>query len=242
MKSYRYFDLVMAAFVAVLLVSNIASSAKIVDWGVSLYGLRLSFDGGTLLFPLSYIFGDILTEVYGFKRARRVIWVGFAATAAMSAVFWILSALPGEAQWQQYAGDAAYISILGGVSSGGIIIASLVAYFFGAFSNSVILAKMKVRMEGRHLWMRTIGSTLVGQGIDTAAFIAIATFFGVFPWSLFWNLVIANYVFKVAIEVLFTPLTYRLVSLLKRKEKEDYYDKTTTFTPFSFPASVDSRS
>lgn len=242
MKPYRYFDIVMSAFVAVLLVSNIASSAKIVDWGFSVLGLRLSFDGGTLLFPLSYIFGDILTEVYGFKRARRVIWVGFAASAAMSVLFWALARLPGEAQWQQYAGDGAFTAILGGVSSGGIIIASLVAYFFGEFSNSVILAKMKVWMEGRHLWMRTIGSTLVGQGIDTAAFIAIATLFGVFPWSLFWNLVIANYIFKVAIEAMFTPLTYRLVSFLKVHEREDYYDKTTSFTPFSFSENIGSRS
>ncbi len=236
MKPYRFYDLVMAAFVAVLLASNIASSAKIVDWGVSLLGLRLSFDGGTLLFPLSYIFGDILTEVYGFKRARRVIWAGFAASAMLFAFLWILAWLPGEAQWRQYAGDAAFTAILGGVSGGGIIVASLCAYLLGEFSNSVILAKMKVWTAGRYLWTRTIGSTLVGQGIDTLVFIALATFFGVFPWSLFWSLVIANYIFKVVIEVLLTPVTYRMVAILKRTEHEDAYDRTTTFNPFSLSA------
>jgi len=236
MKPYRFYDLVMAAFVAVLLASNIASSAKIVDWGVSLAGLRLSFDGGTLLFPLSYIFGDILTEVYGFKRARRVIWAGFAASAMMFAFLWILAQLPGEEQWRQYAGDAAFTAILGGVSGGGIIVASLSAYLLGEFSNSVILAKMKVWTAGRYLWTRTIGSTLVGQGIDTLVFIALATLFGVFPWSLFWSLVIANYIFKVAIEVLFTPVTYRFSAFLKKKEQKDYYDRSTTFNPFSLSA------
>ena len=233
MKSYRYFDLVMAAFVAVLLVSNIASSAKIVDWGVSIYGLRLSFDGGTLLFPLSYIFGDILTEVYGYAHSRRVIWMGFACSAVMSFFFFLLSSMPGDANWMSYAGEDKFNAILGGVSSGGIIIASLVAYFCGEFSNSYVLAKMKVWTEGKWLWTRTIGSTLVGEGIETAAFITIATLFGVFPWSLFWSLVVANYIFKVSIEVLFTPFTYRAVGFLKRTEQEDFYDRETDFNPFS---------
>ncbi len=232
MKPYRYFDLVMAAFVAVLLISNIASSAKIVDWGVSLSGLRLAFDGGTLLFPLSYIFGDILTEVYGYGRARRVIWTGFAASLLMSLCFFLLLRMPGEQEWMAYAGDEKFRAILGGVSSGGIITASLLAYFFGEFSNSFVLAKMKVRMEGRFLWMRTIGSTLVGEGVDTVLFIALASLFGVFPWSLFWSLVVTNYIFKVAIEALLTPVTYRVVAFLKRTEQEDHYDRTTNFNPF----------
>lgn len=231
-RHYRCLDLVMAAFVTILLISNIASSAKIVDWGFSIRGLPLAFDAGTLMFPLSYIFGDILTEVYGYRRSRRVIWVGFAASAVMSASFWVVQHLPGEAQWQGYAGDAAYGAILGGVSSGGIIVASLAAYFLGEFSNSYVLAKMKVAMNGRHLWMRTIGSTLIGEGIDTTGFILIATLFGVFPWEIFWSLVVTNYVFKVAIEVVFTPATYAITAFLKRVENEDYFDRNTNFNPF----------
>jgi uncharacterized integral membrane protein (TIGR00697 family) len=146
--------------------------------------LNLSFDAGTLLFPISYIFGDILTEVYGYQRSRRVIWTGFAAAGLMSVTFWIIRQLPGEANWQSYAGDAAFDAILGGVSSGGIIIASLVAYLVGEFSNSFVLAKMKVAMQGRHLWMRTIGSTLVGEGVDSIVFVTIASAFGVFPWEI----------------------------------------------------------
>ncbi len=232
MKHYRYFDLIMALFVTVLLVSNIASSAKIVDWGVSLLGLRLSFDAGTLLFPISYIFGDVLTEVYGYRQSRRVIWAGFGAAALMSAVLWLVRQLPGEAAWQGYAGDAAYDMILGGVSSGGIIIASLAAYLVGEFSNSIVLAKLKVRTQGRYLWVRTIGSTLIGEGVDSIVFVLIASAFGVFPWEIALSLIVANYVFKVAIETLMTPVTYRVVALLKRAEREDYYDVNTDFNPF----------
>lgn len=229
---YRYFDLIMALFVAVLLISNIASSAKIVDWGVSVFGLRLAFDAGTLLFPVSYIFGDVLTEVYGYRRSRRVIWAGFGAAALMSATLWLVGKMPGDAQWQQYAGQASYNAILGGVSTGGIIVASLVAYFAGEFSNSFVLAKMKIWTRGRYLWSRTIGSTLVGEGVDSALFILIATALGVFPWSLAVTLIVTNYVFKVGIEVIFTPLTYQIVRVLKRVEHEDYYDYTTDFNPF----------
>ncbi len=232
MRSYKYFDLVMAAFVAVLLISNIASSAKIVDWGVSFYGLRLSFDAGTLLFPLSYIFGDILTEVYGYAKSRKVIWTGFGAAILLSATLAVIQRLPGEAAWQGYAGDAAFGAILGGVASGGIIIASLGAYFLGEFSNSFVLAKMKVWMKGRHLWVRTIGSTLIGEGIDSTVFTLIACALGVFPWEIAASLIVANYVFKVAIEILFTPVTYAVVAFLKRSENEDYYDRTTNFSPF----------
>ncbi len=162
-RSYRHLDLVMAAFVAVLLISNIASSAKIIDWGISLSGIPLAFDAGTLMFPLSYIFNDILTEVYGYKRSRRVVWVGFAALALMSLCFLLVQKLPGEGQWQGYAGDTAYNAILGGVSSGGIVIASLAAYLIGEFSNSYVLAKLKVATSGKWLWLRTIASTVIGQ-------------------------------------------------------------------------------
>jgi uncharacterized integral membrane protein (TIGR00697 family) len=235
MRTYKYYDLIMALFVTVLLVSNIASSAKIVDWGVNLFNLdwlRLSFDAGTLLFPISYIFGDVLTEVYGYQRSRRVIWVGFGAAALMSAVLWLVGRLPGEATWQSYAGDAAYNAILGGVSSGGIILASLAAYFVGEFSNSIVLAKLKVRTQGRYLWIRTIGSTLVGEGVDSIVFVGMACAFGVFPWSIALSLIVANYVFKVGIEALMTPVTYRIVNFLKRTEREDYFDSATDFNPF----------
>ena len=232
-RCYKYYDFVSAAFVAVLLISNIASVAKIIDWGVSIFGLPLAFDAGTLLFPISYIFGDVLTEVYGYKQSRRVIWSGFAAALLMAFTFWVVSLMPGEAMWQQYAGQDAYNAILGGVASGGIIIASLSAYLVGEFSNSVILAKMKVATEGRFLWLRTIGSTLVGEGVDTVIFVLVATLFGVFPPEIALSLIVANYIFKVAIEVAFTPLTYALIGFLKKAEQEDYYDRDTDFNPFS---------
>ena len=177
-RTYRFLDLVMVLFVTVLLTSNIASSAKIVDWGVSLPawlgGLPLAFDAGTLLFPISYIFGDVLTEVYGYQRSRRVIWVGFGAAALLSATLWLVSRMPGEALWQQSVGQGAYDAILGGVSSGGIIVASLLAYFAGEFSNSYTLARLKVLTHGRWLWLRTIGSTLIGEGVDSLLFVGIA--------------------------------------------------------------------
>lgn len=231
-KSYKYYDVVMAFFITVLLVSNVASSAKIVDLRLSIFGFPLAFDAGTLLFPLSYIFGDILTEVYGFKRSRRVIWMGFFALALSAAVFWLVSVLPGETTWQEYAGDAAYLAILGGMSSGGIVLGSLAGYWTGEFSNAVVLAKMKVWTEGRHLWMRTIGSTLVGQMVDTTAFVLVATLMGVFPWELFATLVVTNYILKVGIEALMTPVTYWVVNFLKKAENEDVFDRETKFSPF----------
>ena len=233
MKSYRYLTPVTAIFVTVLIVSNIASSAKLVDLGFGILGVRMAFDAGTILFPISYIFGDILTEVYGYKNSRSVIWTGFFCLALASATFWAVSHLPGESTWQGYAGDAAYNAVLGGMSSGGIVLASLAAYAMGEFSNSFILAKMKVLTQGRWLWTRTIGSTLVGELIDSATFIAIASLFGVFPWSLFTTLVFTNYLFKVAVEAIMTPVTYLAVDRLKRAENEDYYDRDTNFNPFA---------
>ncbi|MDQ2691335.1 MAG: queuosine precursor transporter [Chloroflexota bacterium] len=233
MKQYRFFDLIMAVFVTVLVISNIASSAKIVDWGFSLFGLPMAFDAGTILFPVSYIFGDILTEVYGYKRSRRVIWVGFACLALSAVVFWIVGRMPGEETWQGYAGDDAYTAILGGMSTGGIVLGSLAGYWMGEFTNSIILAKMKVLTEGRWLWMRTIGSTLLGQLVDTVMFVVVASAFGVFPWSLFLTLTVTNYLFKCAVEALMTPVTYAVVGTLKRIEDEDYYDRGTDFNPFT---------
>jgi uncharacterized integral membrane protein (TIGR00697 family) len=233
MKQYRFFDLIMAVFVTVLVVSNIASSAKIVDWGFSLFDVPLAFDAGTILFPISYIFGDILTEVYGYKRSRRVIWAGFACLALSALIFWIVRAMPGEATWQDYAGDEAYNAILGGMSSGGIVLASLAGYWTGEFTNSFTLAKMKILTNGRWLWTRTLSSTLIGELVDTVMFVIIASAFGVFPWSLFLTLTLTNYLFKCGVEALMTPLTYVVVSALKRVEKEDYYDRGTNFNPFA---------
>ena len=234
MKQYRFFDLIIAVFVTVLVVSNIASSAKIVDWGVSLFGrLPLAFDAGTILFPVSYIFGDILTEVYGYKQSRRVIWVGFACLALSAITFWIVGLLPGEAAWQGYAGDAAYNAVLGGMSTGGIVFGSLAGYWTGEFTNSFILAKLKVLTQGRWLWMRTIGSTIFGELVDTVMFVVVASAFGIFPWSLFLTLTVTNYLFKCAVEALMTPLTYLVVDALKRAEGEDYYDRDTNFNPFA---------
>ena len=231
-RHYRYLDLIMAVFVSVLVVSNVASSAKIVDWGFSFLGVHMAFDAGTLLFPVSYIFGDILTEVYGYKNSRRVIWAGFACLALSAVIFWIVRILPGESHWQQYAGDAAYLAILGGMSSGGIVLASLAGYWSGEFTNSFVLAKMKILTRGRWLWTRTIGSTIVGELLDTLLFVVIASLFQVFPWNLFITLTVTNYLFKVGLEVLMTPLTYAIVSKLKKAENEDYFDRKTDFNPF----------
>ncbi|MDR1429162.1 MAG: queuosine precursor transporter [Spirochaetaceae bacterium] len=229
---YKYLDLVMAFFVTVLIVSNIASSAKIVGLGFSLFGTPLSFDGGTLLFPLSYVFGDILTEVYGFRASRRVIWTGFAALALAALVFFMLKALPGDAGWESYAGSAAYSAILGGMSSGGLVLASLAAYWAGEFSNSVVLSKLKILMKGKLLWVRTIGSTLIGEALDSLVFVFIASLCGVFGWELFVSLTLTNYLLKCSIEVLMTPVTYRVTAFLKKNENADVYDTGISFNPF----------
>jgi uncharacterized integral membrane protein (TIGR00697 family) len=240
-RGYRWFDVVMAGFVMVLLVSNIASSAKIVDWGFSLFGVRIAFDAGTLLFPVSYIFGDVLTEVYGYRRSRRVIWVGFACLAVSATVLWLVRIMPGEPGWLAAGGQAAYEQALGGMSTGGIVLASLAAYFAGEFSNSFVLAKMKILTRGRWLWTRTIGSTLVGEAADTILFVTIASLTGVFPWPLFASLVLTNYLFKVAVEALLTPATYAVVRGLKRVEKVDWYDVGTRFSPFALRGRGDAK-
>jgi uncharacterized integral membrane protein (TIGR00697 family) len=228
--NYRYYDLVMALFVTVLLISNLLSSAKIIDLKMSIGPIALAFDAGTLVFPVSYIFGDVLTEVYGYKRSRRVIWTGFAANVLLGLFVWLAGVLPGESEWQGYAGQEAYDAILGGVN--GLIVASLVAYFLGEFSNSYVLAKMKIWTEGRWLWSRTIGSTLVGLAVDTTVFMLIATALGVFSPSILLSLIVTNYILKVSFEALLTPLTYRIVNTLKAAENEDYYDRHTDFNPF----------
>jgi hypothetical protein len=224
MKSYRYFDIIMALFVAVLLISNVAS-AKILDFG------PFTFDGGTVLFPLSYIFGDVLTEVYGYRRSRRVIWTGFGCAALMAAVFAFVGALPPAAGWEN---QAAYDAILGWTPR--IVLGSLLGYWAGEFSNSTVLARLKVITNGRWLWTRTIGSTLVGEGVDTLIFATVA-FFGVLPADLLTVLIVSNYVFKVGVEVLATPATYAVVAFLKRTEQEDFYDRETDFNPFALAES-----
>jgi len=232
-RVYRYFDTVLAVFVTVLIVSNIASSAKIVDWGVSFLTIPLAFDAGTILFPVSYIFGDVLTEVYGFRRSRRVIWTGFACLALTSLVLWVVRIMPGEAAWEAQTGQTAFNNVLGGISTGGIVIASLAAYLAGEFSNSVILAKLKVATNGRFLWVRTIGSTLVGEAIDSVIFVTIACLAKVFPWEIYLTLVLTNYLFKTFIEIVMTPVTYWVVSKLKHAENEDFYDRKTKFNIFA---------
>ena len=230
-RQYRYYDFVMALFVIVLLLSNLLSSAKIIDMGISIGPIALIFDAGTLVFPIAYIFGDILTEVYGYKRSRRVIWAGFGATVLMGLFVWLASILPGEPEWQTRVGQPAFDAILGGI--GGLVVASLAAYLIGEFTNSYILARMKIATQGRYLWMRTIGSTLVGQIVDTVTFFVIATALGVFPPELFVSLVLTNYILKVGIEVILTPITILVVNKLKTAENEDVYDHETNFTPFS---------
>ena len=228
-RSFRYLDIILGFFVAVLIISNIASSAKIVHVGPFVY------DAGTLLFPLSYIFGDVLTEVYGYSVSRRVIWIGFATLLLMSVVLIIVGALPPDPDWlgTNNFGQEAFNKILGLTPR--IVAGSLAAFWVGSFANDFILARLKVITHGRWLWVRTIGSTLVGEGIDTLIFVLIA-FMGTMPNDVLWSVVWSNYVFKVGVEVLFTPITYAIVSKLKRAEQVDYYDRETDFNPFKIAA------
>ena len=218
-KNYKYLGTLSVFFVSILLISNVAST-KIVDFGL------FTFDGGTLLFPLSYIFGDILTEVYGYKKTREVIWIGFFSALMMSIIFIIVGKLPAAPGWDN---QNAYDAILGLTPR--IVIASLFAYICGSFSNSFILAKMKLWTSGKYLWTRTIGSTIVGEFIDSTLFILIA-FLGILPTSLLFTLIVSNYIFKTLVEVIFTPITYKTINFLKINENEDFYDKDTNFNPF----------
>jgi hypothetical protein len=233
-QSFQFLDILTMVFVLTLVLSNIASSAKIIDWGARLGNLSLSFDAGTILFPISYIVGDVLTEVYGYKRSRRIIWLGFGALAFSALVFWFVQVLPGEATWQASVGQKNFNKILGSMSSGAIVVASLAGYLAGSFSNAIVMASMKIRTKGKFLWARTIGSSVIGQAFDTFAFILIAIALGVFPWSLFWSLTITNYIFKLGIEIVVTPLTYRVVNKLKHTEGIDVFDDETDFSPFKF--------
>lgn len=215
----KYLDVVAGLFVAVLLISNVAST-KIVALG------PFSFDGGTLLFPLSYIFGDILTEVYGYRRSRRVIWTGLAANLLMAGVFALVAFLPSDPDWPF---QSAFESIL--LATPRIVMASIVAYFAGEFANSYVMSKMKIASQGQQLWKRTIGSTIIGQMLDTAIFIILA-FWGSFHSGLIAKLIISNYLLKVGIEICSTPATYRVVAFLKRHEGIDVFDHGVNYNPF----------
>jgi uncharacterized integral membrane protein (TIGR00697 family) len=221
MKEYRFFTLVTALFVAVVLISNVASSKMLVLG-------PFTFDGGTILFPISYIFGDILTEVYGYKKSRQVIWTGFGCAILMVVVFAIVGFLPPAVGWEN---QEAYIKILG--TTPRIVLGSLIAYFAGEFTNSFILAKMKLLTRGRWLFTRTIGSTIVGEGVDTLLFVLIA-FAGTVPQALLIAVIVSNYVFKVGFETVVTPITYAIVGYLKRVERVDVYDYDTNFNPFAY--------
>lgn len=220
-QNYRYLSLITGLFVAVLLVSNVASTKIVQIW-------KFTFDGGTILFPLSYIFGDILTEVYGYKTGRKVIWIGFLSAALMSLTLGLIGLIKPAPGWEL---QDAYMKILGQTPR--IVTASLIAYFAGEFSNSIILAKMKILTGGKHLWTRTIGSTILGQGVDTILFVLIA-FGGVYSNSLILLIILSNYIFKVGMEVILTPATYQVVKFLKKREKTDYFDYKTNFNPFRF--------
>lgn len=220
-RNFRFFDVIMAMFVAVLLISNLASTKILSLW-------MFTFDGGTILFPLSYIFGDILTEVYGYQLSRKVIWTGFGAALMMSLVLWVVQVLPPAPDWPN---QQAYVTLLGFMPR--IVLASLLAYFGGAFSNAFIMSKLKIKTRGKYLWVRTIGSTLVGEGIDTAIFCMVA-FYGILPDGLLISVIVSNYIFKTGVEVVFTPLTYAVVGFLKRKENVDVYDTGISYTPFRY--------
>ena len=220
MKAYKLLPIITAAFVTVLLISNIAST-KILVAG------PFTFDGGTILFPLSYIFGDILTEVYGYKNSRTVIWTGFVCLVVMAVTLAVVDYLPAASDWPL---QDSFHAILGQAPR--IVVASLVAYWGGEFVNSYILAKIKLWTEGRFLWLRTISSTIFGEGFDTIVFILVA-FWGTMPNELLWTIFVSNYIFKVGVEVVLTPLTYLIVGWLKQVENEDYYDRETNFNPFA---------
>jgi queuosine precursor transporter len=227
-KNYRYFDLVMVAFVVVLLCSNLIGPAKAAQLDLPLLGV-ITFGAGTLFFPISYIFGDVLTEVYGYAYSRRVIWTGFAALAFASLMAYVIVALPPAAQWKN---QAVYEIAFG--STWRIAGASLIAFSCGEFVNSYVLAKMKVFTAGRWLWSRTIGSTIAGEGVDSMIFYPLAFWnSNVMPNELVPVLMLSQFVAKVGVEIFFTPVTYAIVNFLKRKEREDWYDRDTQFNPFS---------
>jgi uncharacterized integral membrane protein (TIGR00697 family) len=212
--------------VVVLLLSNIVAVKPV----RLLNFLHLDLDGGTLLFPISYIFGDVLVEVYGYARSRRVIWMGFGFNLLAALLFWVIVLLPPSPEWQM---QNAFAMILGQTPR--VVAGSLIAFWCGEFVNSYVMAKMKILTGGQYLWTRTIGSTIVGQAVDTVLFQTIA-FAGVWDPSLLWRIILWNYTAKVVYETLATPMTYAVVGFLKKAEQEDYYDYDTDFNPFALRA------
>ncbi len=219
-RPLRYFDFIMAAFVAILLLSNIIGATKLSSVG------GFTFGAGILFFPLGYVIGDVLTEVYGYARARRCIWAGFAALLFMALMSWVVVSLPPAAGWN---GQEAYESVFGQVPR--IVFASIAAFWAGEFANSFVLARMKLWSQGRMLWARTIGSTVVGQGVDSLIFYPLA-FLGVWSATQVLTVMVTNWALKVAWEAVLTPVTYIVVGFFKRGEGLDVYDEQTDFTPF----------
>ena len=227
-RSYRYYDLVMAAFVAVLLCSNFIGAAKQTTIELPLLGAT-TFGAGVLFFPISYIFGDILTEVYGYGRDRRVVWAGFGVLVFASFMAWVVIRLPPAGSEFMKSYQPSLEAVFG--NSWRIALGSMIAFWAGSFSNSYVLAKMKIWTAGRWLWTRTIGSTLVGELVDSLLFYAIA-FYGIWAAADVLQIAINQYVLKTLWEVVMTPVTYRVVGFLKRAESEDYFDRGTDFNPF----------
>ncbi|PZT89307.1 MAG: hypothetical protein DI637_06580 [Citromicrobium sp.] len=226
-RHFRHYDVVMAAFVAVLLLSNIIGAAKLSTVA------GFTFGAGILFFPVSYVIGDVLTEVYGYARARRAIWVGFVALIFMAAMSWVVVAMPPAATWD---GQAAYESVFGQVPR--IVFASIIAFWAGEFVNSYVLARMKVWSGGRALWSRTIGSTVFGQAVDSALFYPIA-FLGIWDTQDVLMVMAVNWALKVAWEVVLTPVTYVVVARLKRSEGVEIFDTETNFSPFASTRNVE---
>ncbi len=227
-RTYKYYDLMMAAFVAVILCSNLIGVHKVSSINLPFYGEYI-YGAGVLFFPISYLFGDILTEVYGYKRSRKVIWAGFGALIFASLMAFVVTTLP-TAPTMSPEQQAAVNLIFGQTPR--IVAASLIAFWAGEFINSFVLARMKLLTEGRFLWMRTVGSTVLGEIADSAIFYPVA-FFGLWSNEQLISVMIGNYFIKVLWEVLATPFTYMIVGWLKRAEQEDYFDRDTDFNPFS---------
>jgi hypothetical protein len=227
-RQYRYYELVMAAFVIVLICSNLIGPAKIAQITLPYLGV-VTFGAGVLFFPISYVFGDILTEVYGYARARKVIWAGFTGLGFASFMAAVVVALPPAPFWNN---QAAYEIAFG--STWRIVLASMCAYFCGEFVNSYVLAKMKIITAGKWLWTRTIGSTIFGEAVDSALFYPLAFYgTGIIPNDKLSLVMLSQFLIKVGVEVVFTPITYKVINALKRAEHEDYYDRNTDFNPFS---------
>jgi queuosine precursor transporter len=227
-RVYKYYDLIMAGFVCVLLCANLIGVSKATQ--VSIFGYPFTFGAGNLFFPLSYLAGDLLTEVYGYARSRKVVWAGFGSLFFASFMSFVVVRMPPAPGWHgQQVIEAAF------GATWRITAASLTGYCIGEFMNSFVLAKLKLRTQGKHLWLRTIGSTIVGEACDTLVFYPLA-FYGVWDDALLGKVMVGNYLIKVSWEVFATPLTYWIVNALKRAEGEDYFDTDTNFTPFSLDA------